>query len=89
MAEQHAGKPAPKAGRGMLRIAYVLFFLFFVNLIGGKCNIVFHWRLPHWDGVAEFLLFGAATIMLIVAALKREAAESESQTLSQKEGENE
>jgi hypothetical protein len=86
MAEQHAGKPAPKAGRGMLRIAYGLFFLFFVNLIGGKCNIAFHWRLPHWDGVAEFMLFGAATIMLIGAALKREAAESDSQNLKPKGG---
>lgn len=85
MAEQHETKSAPKAGRGMLNLSYGLFFLFFVNLLTGKCNISFHWGLPHWDGVAEFLLLGAATVTLLGAALKREEAELEQENLNQKE----
>jgi len=51
------------------------FCFFFANLIVGKCNVSFHWGLPQLGSVAEFLLLGAASIVLILAALKREAAE--------------
>jgi hypothetical protein len=87
MAEQHAEKSAPKPGRGMLRAAGALFLVFFANLIVGKCNIAFQWKLPHWDGVPEFLLLGAATTMLIAAALKREEAESKNEKLNREGGE--
>ena len=75
MTTQDFTKSEPKAGRGLLRIALVLFLLFFANLLVGKCNVSYHWGLPQLGSVAEFLLLGAASIVLILAALKREAAE--------------
>jgi len=75
MTTQSFTKSEPKAGKGLLRIALVLFLLFFANLIVGKCNVSFHWGLPQLGSVAEFLLLGAASTVLILAALKREAAE--------------
>lgn len=78
MTKQHATKSAPEAGKGILRMALFLFLVFFANLLVGKGNVSFHWGLPHLDSVAEFLLLGAASTMLIWAALEREAAENES-----------
>jgi heme A synthase len=75
MTKQHFTKPEPKAGKGILRIALFLFLFFFVNLLVGKSNVSFHWGLPQLGSVAEFLLLGAASTVLIWAALKREAAE--------------
>jgi heme A synthase len=75
MTKQHSTKSAPKAGQGILRIALFLFLLFFANLLVGKGNVSFHWGLPQLGSVAEFLLLGAASTVLIWAALKREAAE--------------
>lgn len=75
MTKQHFAKSEPKAGQGLLRITLVLFLLFFVNLLVGKGNVSFHWGLPQLGSVAEFLLLGAASTVLILAALKREAAE--------------
>ena len=75
MTKQHFTKSEPKAGQGLLRIALVLFLLFFANLLVGKGNVSFHWGLPQLGSVAEFLLLGAASTVLILAALKREAAE--------------
>lgn len=89
MPDHQGGKSAPKAGKGLLRLSLGLFGIFFANVIGGKCNMAFQWKLPHWDGLAEFLLLAAATTMLIGAALKREEAESKNQNLNQKEAGNE
>jgi heme A synthase len=75
MKKHHSTKSAPKAGRGILRIALFLFLLFFANLLVGKGNVSFHWGLPQLGSVAEFLLLAAASTVLIWAALKREAAE--------------
>jgi uncharacterized membrane protein len=75
MTKQHFTKAEPKAGRGALRLALILFVVFFINLLVGKCNVSFHWGLPQLGSVAEFLLLGAASTVLIWAALKREAAE--------------
>ena len=75
MTKQHFTKSEPKAGQGLLRIALVLFLLFFANLLVGKGNVSYHWGLPQLGSVAEFLLLGAASTVLIWAALKREAAE--------------
>jgi hypothetical protein len=51
----------------------------------GKCNVAFHWGLPHLEQVPEFLLLGAASIMLVLAALRREAAEIENTKQNAKE----
>ena len=77
MAKQHSTKGSPAGGRGMLRLSLFSFLLFFVNLLMGKCNAAFQWKLPHIESVAEFLLLGVASTLLIWAALKREAAENE------------
>ena len=76
MTEQQSIKSAPKAGQGILRISWSLFLLFFANLLVGKGNVSFHWGLPQLGSGAEFLLLGAASTMLIWAALKREEAEN-------------
>ncbi len=72
-----SAKSPPAASRNILRLSLFLFLLFFVNLLMGKCNIVYKWSLPHLDGVAEFLLLGVASTTLIWAALKREGTENE------------
>ena len=69
----------------MLRISLSLFLLFFANLLIGKGNISFHWGLPHFESVAEFLMLGAASTTLIWAALKREAAEKDITDTTSKE----
>jgi len=53
-----------------------LFAIFFLNMFVGKANILWHLGLPHMDNVGEFLLVAAASTLLIVAALEREAAEN-------------
>ncbi len=75
MTKKHFAKSEPKAGQGLLRIALVLFLLFFANLLVGKGDVSFHWGLPQLGSVSDFLLLGAASTVLILAALKREAAE--------------
>lgn len=85
MERKHPVKSSPKAGRGLLRITFSLFFLFMLNLVIGKGNIVFHWGLPQLGNVAEFLLLWAASTMLIWAALKREAAEKKTEGNNSKE----
>jgi hypothetical protein len=85
MMKKHSAKASPAAGRNILRLSLFLFLLFFVNLLVGKCNVAFHWALPHLESVAEFLLLGGASIMLIWAALRREAAENESTKHNAKE----
>jgi hypothetical protein len=82
---QHTANTTPQAGKGMLRISFFLFFLFFANLLIGKGNISFQWGLPHLDGVAEFLLLTAASTTLIWAALKREDAEKDITNTTSKE----
>ena len=85
MTKQQSAKSAPKAGRGILRTALFLFLLFFANLLVGKGNVSFHWGLPQLGSVAEFLLLGAASTVLIWAALKREAAEIKITETNEKE----
>jgi hypothetical protein len=44
----------------------------------GKATVSYGLNLPHFGNVAEFLLLSVACVALIVAALKREAAENKS-----------
>ena len=76
MNEQHITEITAKAGRSVLRFALFLFLLFFANVLIGKGNIAFQWGLPQLGSVGEFLLLGAASTVLIWAALIREAAEN-------------
>ena len=62
-------------GRGAMIVFFVLFAAFFINVLFGKANISYGLEVPHLGNVAEFLLLFAACVSLIVAALKREAAE--------------
>jgi len=64
-----------KAGRGSLITCFVLFAIYFINVLLGKINISYGLNLPHIGNVAEFLLLFGACILLIIAALKRETAE--------------
>ncbi|MGD9134006.1 MAG: hypothetical protein PVF78_10195 [Desulfobacterales bacterium] len=83
--KNNSAESSPAAGRYSLRISLFLFLIFFVNLLVGKCNVAFHWGLPHLESVPEFLLLGAASIMLVLAALRREAAEIENTKQNAKE----
>ena len=64
-----------KGGRIWLIACLILFTLYLLNVILGKVNISYGMNLPHLGSVAEFLLLSLAAILLIIAALKREAEE--------------
>ena len=64
-----------KGGRGALITCFVLFAIYFINVLMGKINILYNLNLPHLGNVAEFLLLFGACILMIIAALKRETAE--------------
>ena len=75
MAAQQNKKTEGKQGKGALYTCFVLFAIFAINVLVGKANISYGLNLLHLGSVAEFLLLFLATILLIVAALKAEAAE--------------
>jgi len=77
MAEQD-NKTNGKGGKAALFSFYFLFALYFINVLFGKAKISYGLNLPHLGNVAEFLLLSVACVALIVAALKREAAENKS-----------
>ena len=64
-----------KVGRSALIACFVLFAVYFINVIVGKINIAYRLSLPHLGNVAEFLTLFGACVLLIIAALKRETAE--------------
>jgi len=74
-----------KAGRSALVTCFVLFAIYFINVILGKINILYGLNLPHIGNVAEFLLLFVACILLIIASLKRETAEKILLTQTKKE----
>ena len=78
MAAQHNNQTNGKGGKVALYAFYLLFAIYFVNVLFGKATISFGMNLPHFGNVAEFLLLSVACVALIVAALKREAAENKS-----------
>ena len=75
MAAHQDNQTNSKGGRGALITCFVLFAIYFINVLFGKINIAYSLNLPHLDNVAEFLLLFGACILLIIAALKRETAE--------------
>jgi hypothetical protein len=79
VAEQN-NKTNGKGGNVALFTFYLLFAIYFVNVLFGKVKISYGLNLPHLGNVAEFLLLSVACVALIVAALKKEAAEKNSST---------
>lgn len=75
MAAQDDNQTNSKGGRGALITCFVLFAIYFINVLLGKINTSYGLNLPHLGNVAEFLLLFGACILLIIAALKRETAE--------------
>ena len=67
-----------KGGKGALITFFLLFTLYFINILVGKAKVTYGLDLPHLGNVAEFLLLFVACVSLIVAALKREASEMNS-----------
>jgi len=78
MAAQQNNQTNGKGGKVALYAFFLLFAIYFVNVLFGKATISFGMNLPHLGNVAEFLLLSVACVALIVAALKREAAEDKS-----------
>jgi heme A synthase len=78
MAAQQDNKTNGKGGKVALYAFYLLFAIYFVNVLFGKATVSYGLNLPHLGNVAEFLLLSVACVALIVAALKREAAENKS-----------
>ena len=78
MAAEQNNKTNAKGGKASLYTFYILFAIYFVNVLFGKATVSYGLNLPHLGNVAEFLLLSVACVALIVAALKREAAESKS-----------
>jgi len=65
-------------GRGekiSLNACFLLFALYFINVLVGKVNIAYGLNLPHLGNLAEFLMLFGSCVLLINAALKRETAE--------------
>jgi len=79
LAEQN-NKTNVKEGKGALITFFLLFALYFINVLVGKAKVSYGLNLPHLGNVAEFLLLSVACVTLIVAALRREAAENKSST---------
>ena len=75
MAVQQDNNVNGKGGKGALKICFVLFAIYFINVLVGKVNIAYGLNLIHMGNVAEFLMLFSASVLLIVAALKAEAAE--------------
>jgi len=76
MVAQQDNKTNGKEGKGALITCFVLFALYFINVLLGKAKISYGLNLPHLGNVAEFLLLSVASVSLIVAALKSETAEN-------------
>jgi heme A synthase len=87
MPAQQENRSNGEKGKGALLTCYVLFALYFINVIFGKVNISYDLNIPHLGNVAEFLLLLLASVSLVAAALKSEAAENNLQ-LRQKERKN-
>ena len=64
-----------KGERIWLNACFVMFALYFINVLLGKVNISYGLNLPHLGNVAEFFMLFGACILLIIAALKRETTE--------------
>jgi hypothetical protein len=75
MPAQQDNRANGKRGKGAMITCFVIFAIFFINVLFGKANIAYGLNIPHLGNVAEFLLLFLACCSLIVAALKREAAE--------------
>lgn len=75
MVAQQNNKTTGKEGRGALITCSFLFAAYLINVLVGKANILYGLNLPHLGHVAEFLLLSLASVSLIIAALKKEAAE--------------
>ena len=78
MVAEQTDKANGKGGKGALLTFFLLFTLYFINVLVGKATVTYGLNLPHLGNVAEFLLLFAACVALIVAALKREASEMKS-----------
>jgi hypothetical protein len=78
MAAKTNNKTNGKEGRVALFTFYLLFAIYFINVLIGKAKVSYGVNLPHLGNVAEFLLLTVACVALIVAALKKEAAENKS-----------
>ncbi|MGD9097792.1 MAG: hypothetical protein PVF97_06875 [Desulfobacterales bacterium] len=78
MAAEQNNQTKGKEGKVALYAFYLLFAIYFVNVLFGKAMVSYGLNLPHVGNVAEFLLLSVACVALIVAALKREAAENKS-----------
>lgn len=74
MVAQQNNKTNSKEGRGALITCFVLFATYLFNVLLGKANISYGLNIPHFGNVAEFLLLSVASVSLIIAALKKEAA---------------
>ena len=80
MVAEQDDKTNGKGGKGALFTFFLLFAIYFLNVLVGKAKVSYGLNLPHLGNVAEFLLLSLACVALIVAALKKEAAENKSST---------
>ena len=78
MVAKQNNKTNGKGGKVALYTFFLLFTIYFVNVLVGKAKVSYGLNLPHLGNVAEFLLLLVACVALIVAALKKEAAENKS-----------
>lgn len=79
---------ATRRGNGYLKVFYVLFAIFTIDVILGKASIQFGWKLQFLLGdVPEFLLLLVVAVFLTLAALGRERGRSgDNQTNRENQG---
>lgn len=68
-------KSETKTHRTSLVVSFVAFGMYFLNVLIGKLNALYQAGIPRLGNVGEFLLLACASVLLIIAALKREASE--------------
>ena len=66
-----------RLGRMSLRVFFVLFLVFSLNVVLGKAEIQFGWEMPFLlEDVPEFLLLVVTAVFLMLAALAKERKSS-------------
>ena len=68
-------KSETRKHRTSLIVSFVAFGVYFLNVLIGKVNVLYQAGIPRLGNVGEFLMLTLSAVLLIVAALKREASE--------------
>lgn len=83
MTNEQANSGLTRGERIAVALFALLFGLYILNILIGKANIVFGWKLFHIGNLGEFLMLLIASVAFIVAALHQETVRKSRQTPDQ------